>query len=311
MNILVTGGAGYIGSILVPILLKNNHNVTVLDNFLFNQKSLENIKKNPNLEIIRADVRNEKIIKNLISKFDLIVPLAALVGAPLCEKNPKDAKEVNLNSILFLNSILSKSQKVIMPVTNSGYGIGKSGEFCTEESPLNPISLYGQTKVKSEAIMMERENSVSFRLATVFGMSPRMRIDLLVNHFVSKALTDKKIKIFEGHFKRNYVHIKDVANVFLFTINNFEMMKGNIYNFGLEDANFSKIELAEKIKSYIHDFQIETSENGSDPDKRDYIVSNKKILSTGYKFIESLDTGINELIKELPRLPNDESYSNI
>ncbi len=311
MNILVTGGAGYIGSVLVPILLKNNFNVTVLDNFLFKQKSLNEIKKDRRLNIIRGDVRDESIIKKLVTKNDIIIPLAALVGAPLCDTKPKEAKEVNLDSIFLLRSILSKNQKVILPVSNSGYGIGKSGEFCTEESPLNPISLYGQTKVQSESIIMERENSISFRLATVFGMSPRMRIDLLVNYFVNKALTEKKIQIFEGHFKRNYVHIKDVANVFLFTIDNFEKMKSNTYNFGLEDANFSKIELAEKIKKYLDNFEIQISEFGKDPDKRDYIVSNKKILSTGYKFIEDLDSGIQELIREIPSLSKNENYSNV
>ena len=311
MNILVTGGAGYIGSVLVQILLKNNFNVTVLDNFLFKQKSLNQIKKNHQLNIVEGDVRDESIIKDLVTKSDIIIPLAALVGAPLCDIKPKEAKEVNLDSMFLLKSILSKNQRVILPVSNSGYGIGKSGEFCTEESPLNPISLYGQTKVQSESIIMERENSISFRLATVFGMSPRMRIDLLVNYFVNKALTEKKIQIFEGHFKRNYVHIKDVANVFLFTIKNFEKMKSNTYNFGLEDANFSKIELAEKIKKYINNFEIQISEFGKDPDKRDYIVSNKKILSTGYKFLEDLDSGIQELIREIPNLSKNESYSNV
>ena len=311
MNVLVTGGAGYIGSVLVPILLNREFKVTVLDNFLFKQNSIQNLDQNKNLKIINGDVRDEKLIKKLSAKADLIIPLAALVGAPLCEKYPKDANEVNLESIKFLNSQLSKEQKVILPVTNSGYGIGKPGEFCTEESPLNPISLYGITKVKSESIIMERENSVSFRLATVFGMSPRMRIDLLVNYFVNKAQTEKKIEIFEGNFKRNYVHIQDVAKVFNFTIDNFNKMKGNTFNFGLENANFSKIELAKKIKFHIKDFKIIISENGSDPDKRDYIVSNEKILKTGYKFKHDLDSGIKELIIELPKLPKGINYGNI
>ena len=311
MNILVTGGAGYIGSVLVPILLKNKHSVTVLDNFLFNQNSLQNLNKTNNIEIIKGDVRDKIIFKELISKADLIIPLAALVGAPLCDKYPKEAKEVNLDSISYLNSQLSKDQKIILPVSNSGYGIGTPGEFCTEESPLNPISLYGRTKVESESIIMERENSVSFRLATVFGMSPRMRIDLLVNYFVNKAITDKKIEIFEGNFKRNYVHINDVAEVFNFTINNFNKMKSNTFNFGLENANFSKIELAEKIKHHVENFEIIISENGSDPDKRDYIVSNKKILQRGYIFKKDLDSGIIELLSGLPTLSKDKSYSNV
>ena len=311
MNILITGGAGYIGSVLVPILLKKNFYVTVLDNFLFKQNSIQKLEQNKNLKIVNGDVRDKKIVKELLSKADLIIPLAALVGAPLCDKFPKDAKEVNLESISFLNSQLSKEQYVILPVSNSGYGIGKPGEFCTEESPLNPISLYGRTKVQSETIIMERENSVSFRLATVFGMSPRMRIDLLVNYFVNKAITEKKIEIFEGNFKRNYVHIKDVANVFSFTIENFNKMKANTYNFGLENANFSKIELAEKIKAHVKDFEIIISENGTDPDKRDYIVSNKKILETGYKFGYDLDQGIKELLSGLPKLSREINYSNV
>ena len=311
MNILVTGGAGYIGSVLVPMLLKNKFNVTVLDNFLFNQNSIQNLNKTSNLEIINGDVRDKSKVKELISKADLIIPLAALVGAPLCDKYPKEAKEVNLDSISFLNSQLSKDQRIILPVSNSGYGIGTPGEFCTEESPLNPISLYGRTKVESESIIMNRENSVSFRLATVFGVSPRMRIDLLVNYFVNKAITDKKIEIFEGNFKRNYVHIKDVAEVFNFTIKNFDKMKSNTFNFGLENANFSKIELAEKIKHHVENFEIIISENGSDPDKRDYIVSNKKILQRGYIFKKDLDSGIIELLSGLPTLSKDKSYSNV
>ena len=311
MNILITGGAGYIGSVLVPILLKKNFYVTVLDNFLFKQNSIQKLEQNKNLKIVNGDVRDKKIVKELLSKADLIIPLAALVGAPLCDKFPKDAKEVNLESISFLNSQLSKEQYVILPVSNSGYGIGKPGEFCTEESPLNPISLYGRTKVQSEKIIMERENSVSFRLATVFGMSPRMRTDLLVNYFVNKAITEKKIEIFEGNFKRNYVHIKDVANVFNFTIENFNKMKSNTFNFGLENANFSKIELAEKIKTHVKEFEIIISENGTDPDKRDYIVSNKKILETGYEFENDLDQGIKELLSELPKLSTEINYSNV
>ena len=311
MNILITGGAGYIGSVLVPILLKKNFYVTVLDNFLFKQNSIQKLEQNKNLKIVNGDVRDKKIVKELLSKADLIIPLAALVGAPICDKFPKDAKEVNLESISFLNSQLSKEQHVILPVSNSGYGIGKPGEFCTRAVSLNPISLYGRTKVQSEKIIMERENSVSFRLATVFGMSPRMRTDLLVNYFVNKAITEKKIEIFEGNFKRNYVHIKDVANVFNFTIENFNKMKSNTFNFGLENANFSKIELAEKIKTHVKEFEIIISENGTDPDKRDYIVSNKKILEAGYEFENDLDKGIKELLSELPKLSTEINYSNV
>lgn len=228
--------------------------------------------------------------------------MAALVGAPLCSLKPIDAVLVNEKSIEFMSQKLSNLQRVIMPVSNSGYGIGKPNEVCTEETPLKPISLYGKSKVAAEKIIMQRENSISLRLATVFGMSPRMRLDLLVNYFVYEALKEKKLTIFEGQFKRNYVHIKDVVNVFLFAIKNFDHLKSNIFNFGLENANLSKLELAIKIKNYIKDFIFTESKEGKDPDKRNYIVSNKKILSSGYKFKFDLDLGIQELIKGIPNL---------
>ena len=311
MKILITGGNGYIGSVLVPLLIKEKFKITVLDNFFFSQKSLKKTIKSKNLNLIIGDVRDKKLIHNLTPKFDAIIPLAALVGAPLCKLKKKEANDVNYESIRYMKKRLSKDQIIILPVSNSGYGIGKTGEFCTEASPLKPISLYGKTKVMAEKIIMERENSISFRLATVFGMSPRMRTDLLVNHFVHMALFKKKIEIFEGHFKRNYVHIKDVANVFLYALKKFNLLKSNIYNFGLEDANLSKLELATKIKSYLKDFEIVESKFGKDPDKRNYIVSNKKILNSGYKFKYNLDFGIKELIVGLPKLSKKIKCSNV
>jgi nucleoside-diphosphate-sugar epimerase len=310
MNILVTGGAGYIGSLLVPELINLNYNVTVLDNFMFKQNSLINIDKKKNFELIIGDVRDNFLIKDIVKKFDVIIPLAALVGAPLCDLKPTDAVLINEKSIEFMSKELSNLQRVIMPVSNSGYGIGNPNEVCTEETPLNPISLYGRSKVAAEKIIMQRENSISFRLATVFGMSPRMRLDLLVNYFVYEALRAKKLTIFEGHFKRNYVHIRDVVNVFLFAIQNFERLKSNTFNFGLENANLSKLELAMKIKNYIKDFIFLESKDGKDPDKRNYIVSNKKILSSGYNFKFDLDLGIQELIKGLPNL-SEGIHSNV
>lgn len=302
MNILVTGGAGYIGSLLVTELINLNYNVTVIDNFMFKQKSLLNFKKKKNFKLIIGDVRDNFLIKKVLKQYDVIIPLAALVGAPLCSLKPIDAVLVNEKSIEFMSQKLSNLQRVIMPVSNSGYGIGKPNEVCTEETPLKPISLYGKSKVAAEKIIMQRENSISLRLATVFGMSPRMRLDLLVNYFVYEALKEKKLTIFEGQFKRNYVHIKDVVNVFLFAIKNFDHLKSNIFNFGLENANLSKLELAIKIKNYIKDFIFTESKEGKDPDKRNYIVSNKKILSSGYKFKFDLDLGIQELIKGIPNL---------
>jgi len=310
MNILVTGGAGYIGSLLVPELINLNYNVTVLDNFMFKQNSLINIDKKKNFKLIVGDVRDNFLIKDIVKKFDVIIPLAALVGAPLCDLKPTDAVLINEKSIEFMSKELSNLQRVIMPVSNSGYGIGNPNEVCTEETPLNPISLYGRSKVAAEKIIMQRENSISFRLATVFGMSPRMRLDLLVNYFVHEALRAKKLTIFESHFKRNYVHIKDVVNVFLFAIQNFERLKSNTFNFGLENANLSKLELAMKIKNYIKDFIFLESKDGKDPDKRNYIVSNKKILSSGYNFKFDLDLGIQELIKGLPNL-SEGIHSNV
>jgi nucleoside-diphosphate-sugar epimerase len=277
---------------------------------MFKQNSLASIDKKKNFKLIVGDVRDNFLIKDIIKEFDVIIPLAALVGAPLCDQKPTDAVLINEKSIELMSKELSNLQRVIMPVSNSGYGIGNPNEICTEETPLNPISLYGRSKVAAEKIIMQRENSISFRLATVFGMSPRMRLDLLVNYFVYEALRVKKLTIFEGHFKRNYVHIRDVANVFLFAIQNFERLKSNTFNFGLENANLSKLELAMKIKNYIKDFIFTESKDGKDPDKRNYIVSNKKILSSGYEFKFDLDLGIQELIKELPNL-SEGVHSNV
>jgi nucleoside-diphosphate-sugar epimerase len=299
LKILVTGGAGYIGSVLANFLAKLDHDVTVFDNFFFKQEHIKSRLLRNNINIIHGDVRDEKLLFDVVKKNDVIIPLACLVGAPLCDLYPEEAVHINEKSIKSLTNILSKQQIVIFPVSNSGYGIGKKNELCTETSKLNPISLYGKTKVHAEEIIMSRENSIALRLATVFGMSPRMRVDLLVNNFVYQSLLTKNLKIFEGNFKRNYVHIEDVANVFIFMINNFNKHKNNVFNFGLEEANLSKLELANKIKTYINDLIIQESEFDKDPDKRDYIVSNKKILSTGFNFKKNLDNGIQELISGL------------
>lgn len=297
MNILVTGGAGYIGSVLVPKLLLEGHNVTVLDNFMFNQNSLLDVCKFDSFSIVNGDARDGQILKTLLSKADVIIPLAAFVGAPLCNRDPVAAKAINQDAIDLLVKLSANSQRIIMPVTNSGYGIGQKDIFCTEDTPLNPISVYGVTKVEAEKYVLSRSESITFRLATVFGMSTRMRLDLLVNDFVYRAFNDRTLVIFEGHFKRNFIHIQDVANAFLHAISNFENMKGNAYNVGLEDANLSKIELAEEIKKHIPQFIYLEAPIGEDPDKRDYIVSNQKIIKAGFNMEWSLSRGINELIK--------------
>lgn len=310
MKILVTGGAGYLGSVLVPILLENGHNVTVLDNFMFGVNSLAEACRYKSFDVFRGDVRDTVLMKQLVKDSDVVIPLAALVGAPMCARDPLAARTVNQESIEHLCKMLSADQRVLMPVTNSGYGIGEKDKFCTEDSPLNPISLYGISKVNAEHAVLSRSESITFRLATVFGMSPRMRIDLLVNDFVYRAVTDKSIVIFEGHFKRNYIHIRDVANAFLHGLHKFEDMKGKPYNVGLDNANLSKVELAEAIKIRIKDFVYIEADIGEDPDKRDYIVSNARIAETGFTTQWTLDDGIVELIKGYKTLRNSR-YGNV
>ncbi len=296
-NILITGGAGYIGSVLSKSLLDEGYSVTVLDNFRYNQNSLLDCCYDDKFRVIRGDVRDEQILTSSLQNQDFIIHLAALVGAPICNANKDDALTTNFESTKLLLKLRTKNQKILFPCTNSGYGIGEKGKYCTEETPLRPISFYGQTKVNSEKAILDDGNSISFRLATVFGVSPRMRLDLLVNDFVHKAMNEKFIGVFEGHFQRNYIHIRDVVRVFLHGINNFDNMKNQSYNVGLSDANLSKLELCEKIKEHISDFIFVESNLGEDPDKRDYIVSNEKIENTGFKPQFSLDFGIEELIK--------------
>lgn len=310
IKILVTGGAGYLGSILIPELLQLGYRVTVLDNFMFAQSSLLECCQNPNFEIIRGDARNESTIRELSRDKDYIIPLAALVGVPLCNRDEIGTITTNRDAIGTLTRILSKDQRIIMPVTNSGYGVGQSGIYCTEETPLNPISTYGKTKVEAEKFVLDRGNGISLRLATVFGMAPRMRLDLLVNDFTYRAVKDRFIVIFEGQFKRNYIHVRDVTRAFIHAINNFEAMKNEPYNVGLSEANLSKLELCSKIKEHIPEFVYLESEVGKDPDKRDYIVSNAKIEKTGFQPSFSLSKGIQELIKGYTILTNSK-FSNV
>ena len=310
MNILITGGAGYLGSVPTPHLLPLGHTVTVLDNFLFRQSTLADCCHHDIFNVVRGDCRDPKTLKPLLAHADAVIPLAAIVGAPLCNEDQSAAETVNFGAIKTLCDLLNPSQQLLMPITNSGYGIGEAGKMCTEDSPLNPISLYGQTKVRAEEIVLQRENSLSFRLATVFGMSPRMRLDLLVNDFVYRALNDRAVVIFEGHFKRNYIHIRDISRVFVHALDNFDTMKGKPYNVGLEEANLSKLELCEVIKQQLPNFQFLEAAVGEDPDKRDYIVSNQRLLTTGFKTEWSLDRGIRELIKGYTIIRNAQ-YSNI
>jgi nucleoside-diphosphate-sugar epimerase len=310
-RVLVTGGAGYIGSILVPALLDRGFAVTVVDNFMYGQDSLAAVCYHDKFALVRGDVRSEAAMRPLVKEADIIIPLAALVGAPLCDRDPLAATSTNLTAIVNMLGWLSKEQRVLLPVTNSGYGVGEAGKFCTEETPIRPISLYGRDKVEVERVLLDRHPSaLSFRLATVFGVSPRMRLDLLVNDFTYRAYFDRFIVLFESHFKRNYIHVRDVARAFVHGIDNFDAMKGGPYNVGLSDANLSKLELCERIQRHLPSFVFTESNVGRDPDQRDYIVSNEKIERTGYKPAFSLDDGIRELVKGFAMIRNGK-YSNV
>ena len=310
-NVLVTGGSGYLGSIVVPALLDRGFAVTVIDNFMYGQDSLAAVCYNPRFSLVRGDVRSSETMRPLLAHADIVIPLAARVGAPLCDRDPGAATSTNLQAIVDMLDHLGRDQMVLLPVTNSGYGVGAPGTFCTEETPIRPISLYARNKVEAEQRLLERHPSaLSFRLATVFGMSARMRLDLLVNDFTYRACVDRFIVLFESHFKRNFIHVRDVARVFLHGIDNFGAMKGQVYNVGLSDANLSKLELCQRIQMQVPSFVFVESAIGADPDKRDYIVSNEKVEGTGYRPAFSLDDGIGELIKGYAMI-RDTKYSNV
>ena len=310
MKILITGAAGYIGSVLVPILLQKGHKVIAVDNFMYQQTSLLDCCHYKNFSLINGDVRNADLINKQMKKVDAILPLACLTGAPLCDKDPIMARAVNFEGIETILSKRSPNQIIIFPTTNSGYGVGEKGIYCTEETPLRPVSLYGKMKVEIEKIILEAGNSITFRFATVFGVSPRMRLDLLVNDFAYRAFYDRFIVLFEAHFKRNYLHVRDAAGAFIFGLKNFDQLNGEAYNIGLSDANISKAELCQVIKKEIPDFYFTEAEIGKDVDKRDYIVSNKKIEAAGFKTEHSLSDGIKELIKGF-QIIKKSSYGNI
>ena len=295
-NILITGGAGYIGSMLSTKLINLGNKVTVIDILEYDTRSLSHLYLDKNFTFIRRDVRDKNFMKKIIRKFDYVIPLAGLVGAPLCEKRKKDAKEINFEVVKDLVSFLSKKQKIIFTNSNSGYGIGSKTTFCDENSPLNPISLYGRTKVEAEKVVMNFPNSISFRLATVFGYSYRMRTDLLLNNLVLLSLRDKKLEIFESNFRRNFIHVNDVCDGIVFAIYNFKKLKSNVFNLGMSKANITKYEMVKKIKKYIKNLKIKKIHNVKDPDKRDYFVSNKKIEKKGFKAKIDIDEGIIELI---------------
>jgi nucleoside-diphosphate-sugar epimerase len=310
IHILVTGGAGYIGSVLVPALLQAGHHVTVVDNFLYRQATLADCCHFDGFEVVRCDCRDHALMRPLVSKADYLIPLAALVGAPLCERDRTGAETINRDAVRMLCELASSTQRILFPTTNSGYGIGQKDVYCTEETPLRPISLYGRTKTDAEQAILERGNCITFRLATVFGISPRMRTDLLVNDFVYRAVYDRAVVLFEGHFRRNFIHVRDVARAFLHAIERFESMQGLPYNVGLDDTNLSKLELCERIKAHLPEFVYLEAPIGKDTDQRDYLISNARIAGTGFRPGWSLDRGIRELIKGYSVL-HDRIHTNV
>jgi nucleoside-diphosphate-sugar epimerase len=310
MNILVTGGAGYIGSMLVPKLLADGFKVTVIDNFMYKQTSLATSFQNPNFKMVYGDVRDKSSMSILLAQADVIIPLAAIVGAPACDKDYITAETTNKDAMLWLIRNVSTTQRIIMPTTNSAYGSGDQNNFCDENSPLNPLSLYAKDKVIVENELMNLPNATSFRLATVFGLSPRMRLDLLVNNFVYRALSDGFIVVFEGYFKRNYIHIQDVVDTFIFAIKNEQAFKNQIFNVGLSEANLSKLELCHEIKKIVPSLVFLEAPFGKDPDQRNYVVSNQKIESLGFKPMRSLQQGLRELVAGI-KMYDQKLFTNI
>jgi nucleoside-diphosphate-sugar epimerase len=296
-TVLVTGVAGYLGSILTEHLLDAGYRVTGVDNLSIGSAPLNHLCSRPGFEFVREDVRNEAAMASLVKHADVIIPLAAVVGMPACKRDPWLAEAVNLDAIRILNRIRSSSQLVIFPNTNSGYGVQSGTSFCTEETPLEPISLYGKTKCQAERELLDAGNAITLRLATVFGMSPRMRLDLLVNHFVWTAVTDGYLVIFEKDFRRNFVHVRDVADCMLHCLANADRMVGRPFNVGLDSANISKAELATKVAEQVPNFFVHYGEVGTDPDKRDYVVSNQRLRDAGFEATRTLDAGIAELIR--------------
>ncbi len=296
MRILITGGAGYIGSVLTAALLGRGWHVTVLDGFADGRPYLAACCADPNFAPVRGDARDMRIMKELAADADVVLPLAALVGAPLCARDEIGATSLNRDAVVNVLKLLSADQRVIYPTSNSGYGIGEANAYCTEDTPLRPVSLYGRTKVDAETAVLDA-GRISLRLATVFGMSPRMRLDLLVNDFTWRAVNDRAVVLFEAHFRRNYIHVRDVAKAFIHALDNYQTMKGEPFNVGLSEANLTKSELCERIARVVPGFVYLEAPIGEDPDKRDYIVSNEKLERTGWRPDWGIDAGIKELVK--------------
>lgn len=311
MKILVTGGAGYVGSVLVPQLVTAGHDVTVLDNMSYEQAGLIGLRSLYQFNLVNGDVRNLNLVKELLEDVEIVIPLAAVVGAPACDKDPEMAQAVNYDAIESMLKLMKPEQKIIFPTTNSGYGTKSGDVYCTEETPLEPISLYGRLKCEAEKLILKRGNAITLRFATVFGVSPRLRLDLLVNSFVYEALQRKYILLYEKDFRRNYLHIRDAADCIIHCINSFDSMKNEIYNVGLDEANLSKWQLANLVKEHVPEFEIVCSEIGTDPDKRDYIVSNEKLRQSGFVASRPIEKGVEELLSVYKMMSSWRSMSNV
>jgi len=311
IKVLITGGAGYIGSTLAEHLLDQGYSVTVMDNLLYKQLSLLHLFKRDNFKFILGNVRDTEQLLAQVSLHNVVIPLAAIVGMPACRANPQLTVDVNFKQIDNIVNVLHPDQKIILPNTNSQYG--SSDQIITEESPFKPLSLYAETKCDAEDAVLKRGNGVVLRLATVFGVSPRMRQDLLVNDFVYKSLVDGYLVLFEAHFKRNYIHVQDIAQTFEFMIRNYDQCKGQAYNVGLSSANLSKLELAETIKQHIPNLVIKQDEFKEDFDKRNYIVSNEKIEALGWAPLHDLNYGIRQLIAayQMTVVHNNRNFTNL
>lgn len=310
MRVLITGGAGYIGSVLSETLLAAGHRVLVLDNLSHGQPGPLHLAGNPDYEFVYGDARDKDTLTTVLAGADVIVPAAGVIGAPACERDPQLAQSLNYEAIRLLLQLRGKDQLVIYPTTNSGYGVSNADEPCTEEMALNPTSLYGRTKVQAEEEVMSHENTMAFRLATAFGVSPRMRLDLLVNDFVHRAVTDGYIVLFEEGFRRNFAHVKDISDAFVHGIAHASEMAGRLYNLGLDSASLSKLQLAEKIKEFVPSLHILVSATGSDPDKRDYVVSSDRLRKAGFEAKRTLEDGVTELLRAYRMLPPIAQWRN-
>jgi nucleoside-diphosphate-sugar epimerase len=310
-KVLITGGAGYLGSVLTEVLLNKGYQVTVLDNLIYKQTSVAPFSYHKNFRFVLGDVTNNSTLRPLVESHDVIIPLAAIVGMPSCKAQPELTVKVNYEQVKNITQWVTKDQMVMIPNTNSQYG--SSSEIITEESPFKPLSLYAETKCDAEKAVLDSGNGIALRLATVFGMSYRMRMDLLVQDFVYKAITDGYLVVFEYHFIRNYIHVRDIANTFLFMIENYEKCNNNAFNVGLTSANCTKLELAQTIQKYVPDLVIVENNFKQDFDQRNYMVSNAKLESQGWSPTFTLEDGIQELIEgyQLIKKFKDKDFTNL